>query len=282
MPMRILVTGSEGLIGSEVAAALERAGHGARRMDIRVPEGAEGRASILDAGALDRLAAGCDGIIHLAAISRVVHGELDPDLCNRTNIDGTARVIEAAGRSGAWLLFSSSREVYGEPLTLPVDESHPLMSINTYGATKVAGEALCRAFSRETGIETRILRIANAFGPRDIGRVIPSWIEQARAGNDLTVYGGDQILDFIWVADWTTDRLVKYDLNGRYILDIGGHGAQPGQFDGVHQISVDQERNLYVTEVANDRSQKFRPKADADPAKIIGPPVGGWAGGAKK
>jgi hypothetical protein len=80
--------------------------------------------------------------------------------------------------------------------------------------------------------------------------------------------------DFIWVADWTTDRLVKYDLNGRYILDIGGHGPQPGQFDGVHQISVDSDRNLYVTEVANDRSQKFRPKKDADPAKILGPMVG--------
>ena len=82
--------------------------------------------------------------------------------------------------------------------------------------------------------------------------------------------------DYIWVSDWTTDRLIKYDLNGRYILDIGGHGPQPGQFDGVHQISVDQERNLYVTEVQNDRSQKFRPKPDADPAKIVGPPVGGW------
>ena len=82
--------------------------------------------------------------------------------------------------------------------------------------------------------------------------------------------------DYVWVSDWTTDRLIKYDLNGRYILDIGGHGPQPGQFDGVHQISVDQERNLYVTEVQNDRSQKFRPKPDADPAKIVGPPVGGW------
>jgi hypothetical protein len=88
--------------------------------------------------------------------------------------------------------------------------------------------------------------------------------------------------DFIWIADWTTDRLVKYDLSGRYILDIGGHGAQPGQFDGVHQISVDQERNLYVTEVANDRSQKFRPKANADPAKLVSPPVGGWPGSPKK
>jgi hypothetical protein len=80
--------------------------------------------------------------------------------------------------------------------------------------------------------------------------------------------------DYVWVADWTTDRLVKYDLNGRYILDIGGHGPQPGQFDGVHQISVDQELNLYVTEVANDRSQMFRPRPDADPERIIQRMVG--------
>ncbi|HEY5623771.1 MAG TPA: hypothetical protein VIV14_08410 [Gammaproteobacteria bacterium] len=80
--------------------------------------------------------------------------------------------------------------------------------------------------------------------------------------------------DYVWVADWTTDRLVKYDLDGRYILDIGEHGALPGQFDGVHQIDVDQEGNLYVTEVANDRSQMFRPLADADPAKLIQPMVG--------
>jgi hypothetical protein len=80
--------------------------------------------------------------------------------------------------------------------------------------------------------------------------------------------------DFVWVADWTTDRLVKYDLNGRYILDIGGHGALPGQFDGVHQIEVDEEGNLYVGEISNDRSQMFRPKPDADPAKLIGRMVG--------
>ena len=50
--------------------------------------------------------------------------------------------------------------------------------------------------------------------------------------------------DYIWVADWTTDRLIKYDLDGRYILDMGEHGPLPGQFDGVHQIHVDQEGNL--------------------------------------
>jgi len=82
--------------------------------------------------------------------------------------------------------------------------------------------------------------------------------------------------DYVWVADWETDRLVKYDLNGHYMLDIGEPGPLPGQFDGVHQIHVDQERNLYVTEVSNDRSQKFRPKPDADPNKLVGPPVAGW------
>ena len=83
--------------------------------------------------------------------------------------------------------------------------------------------------------------------------------------------------DFVWVADWNSGRLVKYDLDGRYMLDIGEPGALPGQFDGVHQIEVDQEGNLYVTEVANDRSQKFRPKPNADPARLIRPMVGRMA-----
>ena len=82
--------------------------------------------------------------------------------------------------------------------------------------------------------------------------------------------------DYVWVADWETDRMVKYDLAGHYMMDIGEPGPLPGQFDGVHQIHVDQDGNLYVTEVANDRSQKFRPKADADHAKLVGTPVGGW------
>ena len=82
--------------------------------------------------------------------------------------------------------------------------------------------------------------------------------------------------DFVWVADWTTNRLIKYDLEGNYILDIGEPGPMPGQLDGVHQIHVDQEGNLYLSEIDNNRTQKFRPKPDADPARLIGPMVGGW------
>jgi hypothetical protein len=80
--------------------------------------------------------------------------------------------------------------------------------------------------------------------------------------------------DYIWIADEYTNRLIKYDLDGRYQLNIGGPGAFPGGFDGVHQIAVDQEGNMYVTEVANDRSQKFVPVKEADPATRIAPMVG--------
>jgi sugar lactone lactonase YvrE len=85
--------------------------------------------------------------------------------------------------------------------------------------------------------------------------------------------------DYVWVADTTTQRIIKYDLDGRYIYDMGGPGVLPGQFDGVHQLHVDAEGNLYLTEVWNGRSQKLRPKADADPAFLVGPRVGDWKEG---
>jgi len=141
-------------------------------------------------------------VYHLAAQSTVMGAARDLDYTFGTNVTGTFNVLKAAASGGVErVVFTSSREVYGEPLTLPVDESHPLMSINLYGSSKVAGEALCRAFARERGLRTVVLRVANAFGPRDFGRVIPHWIEQAREGSDLVVYGGEQIIDFVWVGD---------------------------------------------------------------------------------
>ena len=80
--------------------------------------------------------------------------------------------------------------------------------------------------------------------------------------------------DYVWVADWNTDTLIKFDLEGRYQLSMGGPGPEPGRFDGVHQIHVDEEGNLYVTEVSNDRSQMFRPRPGADPETLIHRRVG--------
>jgi len=75
---------------------------------------------------------------------------------------------------------------------------------------------------------------------------------------------------YIWVGDGGTNRILKYDLNGNYLYGWGGRGGQPGTFNGPHQLSTDQDGNLYVAEVFNGRVQKFRPKPNADRAKLVG------------
>lgn len=75
---------------------------------------------------------------------------------------------------------------------------------------------------------------------------------------------------YLWVGDGGTHRILKYDLEGRYLYGWGGPGRQPGQFQGPHQLTTDQEGNLYVAEVFNGRLQKFRPKPNADPARLVG------------
>jgi DNA-binding beta-propeller fold protein YncE len=74
---------------------------------------------------------------------------------------------------------------------------------------------------------------------------------------------------FIWAGDGGTNRIIKWDLNGNYVYGWGGTGSGPGQFDGPHQLTVDNEGNLYVAEVFNGRVQKFTPKPGADPAKLV-------------
>src|SRR3982074_3800709 len=95
------------------------------------------------------------------------------------------------------VLFASSFRGYGDPISLPLDENSPLLAINSFGASKVAGEVYCRAFRREFGLQTVILRLANVYGPRDVGRVIPLWLRQARSGHGLQVYGGKQVLALV-------------------------------------------------------------------------------------
>jgi NHL repeat-containing protein len=74
----------------------------------------------------------------------------------------------------------------------------------------------------------------------------------------------------LWVGDGGTNRILKYDLDGNYLYGWGGRGGQPGTFNGPHQITTDQDGNLYVAEVFNGRVQKFRPKPNADPEKLVG------------
>ena len=78
---------------------------------------------------------------------------------------------------------------------------------------------------------------------------------------------------FLWAADRGTNQMVKYDLDGRFLYSWGTWGNFPGGMWGVHGISVDQEGNFYVAEVDNGGFQKYRPRGNANPDYLVGPPV---------
>jgi nucleoside-diphosphate-sugar epimerase len=158
-------------------------------------------ADIRDYAAVLEAATGVEVVYHLAAQSNVIGAIVDIDYSFTTNVTGTYNVLKAAASANVRrLVFSSSREVYGEPQSIPVPESAPLTAKNPYGASKIAGEAYCQTWQVTTGLECQILRFANVYGPRDRDRVIPIWLERARRGEPLELYGGEQVIDFVWVG----------------------------------------------------------------------------------
>lgn len=144
---------------------------------------------------------GAEVVFHLAAQSNVMGAVGDPRYSFETNVAGTYNVLEAAHRARVRrVVLASSREAYGEARVVPVTEEHPLHAKNTYGASKVAAETYCRTFTNVFGLETVILRFANVYGPRDFDRVIPLWLDRASRSEPLDLYGGGQVIDFVWVG----------------------------------------------------------------------------------
>lgn len=218
---RILVTGGAGFIGGHLVERLARRHKGGavtvidnlRRGDPENLRSCSGdivfcRSDIRDRAALDPVMRGCEVVFHLAAQSSVMGACEDTEYSCSTNVLGTLHVLEAAKQAGVKrVVFTSSREVYGEPDRIPVPETAPLSPKNAYGASKVAGEMYCRVFG-QNGLEVVVLRLANVYGPRDIGRVIPLFVDRALRGLPLLLYGGSQILDFVWI-DAVVDALIQ-------------------------------------------------------------------------
>ena len=108
---------------------------------------------------------GVDGVLHLAAVSRVIDAELDKAECTRVNVHGTSRVLEEASVAGCkWFIFGSSREVYGEPISFPVKEEDGVTPINHYGNAKVEGERMVREHCVKHGMAHSNLRFSNVYG----------------------------------------------------------------------------------------------------------------------
>jgi nucleoside-diphosphate-sugar epimerase len=207
----VLITGGAGYIGSRLArrlvtgetasvTVLDNLRRGTLdaltpvRDWVRFVEG-----DVRDTSLLDRLAKGTDIIFHLAAESAVMAADADPEYCFETNVAGTFRVLQAArNNSVRRVVFTSSREVYGDPADIPVPETAPLRPKNAYGSSKAAAEMCCAPFPAN-GLDVAIVRLSNVYGPGDKGRVIPRFIESALRGLPLTLFGSSQVMDFVWI-----------------------------------------------------------------------------------
>jgi nucleoside-diphosphate-sugar epimerase len=202
--MKILVTGASGLIGSQLTKTLERFGHIVRGIDIRNINSDISYADIRLLENMTKAVNNCDGVIHLAGISRIAWGESDPDLCNQLNIEGTNNLLLACALSPRkpWFIYASSREVYGLQDAFPVRETCVPRPKNHYAISKLAAEALVEnAFA--IGLKTGILRFSNVYGGMidHFDRVIPAICLNAINNQSIKINGKDCIYDFTHVED---------------------------------------------------------------------------------
>ncbi|MCX7798725.1 MAG: SDR family oxidoreductase [Fimbriimonadales bacterium] len=226
MPAAYLVTGGAGFIGSHIVDALLARGDRVRVLDDlssgsleNLPSGADfEQGCVTDYGLVARLTEGCRGVFHLAAIASVPRSVEDPLSVDRVNTQGTLCVLEAARRSGARVVFSSSAAVYGDSPELPKTEAMPAEPISPYGVQKLAGERYLYAFHRLHGLEGVALRYFNVFGPRQNPRsmysgVITILCRRALRGEPLTVFGdGTQTRDFVYVRDVVAANLAAMEV----------------------------------------------------------------------
>ena len=203
---KILITGHCGLVGRHLKPLLTEQGYKVVGIDI-----ADSTGDITHSADLHRALQGCHGVVHLAAVSRVMWGQRDPNLCWQTNAVASEKLLKAAAKSPLkpWVIVASSREVYGEAKKLPVTECTELAPVNIYGRAKLAMEQAAM-LARDAGINTAIVRLANVYGCTldHVDRVIPAFCRNAVEGQPLRVDGFEHLFDFTHISD-TVAGLMK-------------------------------------------------------------------------
>lgn len=207
---RVLVTGGSGFIGGAIAEALQTDN------DVRVldtdpdptpPDGVsviEG--DVRDRQVVDAAVEDVDVVFHQAAVVSVAQSIADPMESHAVNATGTLQVLEAARRHGSRVVGASSAAIYGDPERIPIAESAPLAPTSPYGLNKLALDHYLRLYHDLYDLDTVALRYFNVYGPGQTGGdyagVMEAFLEQAQAGDPLTVHGdGEQTRDFVHIDD---------------------------------------------------------------------------------
>ncbi len=216
--MRILVTGGAGFIGSHLVEYLLAQGHEVLALDNYFTGSKENllhlrdnpRLEIIRHDVVNPIMVEVEQIYNLACPASPVHYQYNPVKTIKTNVMGTLHMLGLAKRVKARILQASTSEVYGDPTVHPQTEDYwgnvNCIGIRScYDEGKRAAETLMMDYHRQNGVEVRIARIFNTYGPRmaiNDGRVISNFIVQALTGQDITVYGqGQQTRSFCYIDD---------------------------------------------------------------------------------
>jgi UDP-glucuronate decarboxylase len=216
--MRILVTGGAGFLGSHLCERLLNEGHEVLCLDNFFTGRRVNILHLLDNHQFELvrhdivqpILLEVDRIYHLACPASPVHYQHNPVKTIKTNVIGTHNMLGLAKRVKARFLLASTSEVYGDPAEHPQRESYwgnvnPVGIRSCYDEGKRVSETFTMDYHRQNGVDVRIVRIFNTYGPRMLandGRVVSNFIVQALKGEDITVYGvGTQTRSFCYVDD---------------------------------------------------------------------------------
>jgi UDP-glucuronate decarboxylase len=215
---RVLVTGGAGFLGSHLSERLLEDGHEVVVLDSFLTGSRRNLWHLLEQPGLEVVrhdvaepySVEVDFIFNLACPASPVWYQRDPVQTMRTNVLGTLNALELARRLRVPMVQASTSEVYGDPEVSPQSEKYwgrvnPIGPRSCYDEGKRAAETLCMDFAEQYGVDTRIVRIFNTYGPKmalSDGRVVSNFIVQALSGQPITIYGdGSQTRSFCFVDD---------------------------------------------------------------------------------
>ncbi len=274
--MRVVITGGAGFIGSHLADRFLSEGHEVIVLDNLVTGNTDNIAHLAgkpgfkfihhDVTNYIYIEGRVDAVLHFASPASPVDYLKYPIKTMKVGSLGTHKALGLAKAKGARFLLASTSEVYGDPLIHPQPETYwgnvnPIGPRSVYDEAKRFAEALTMAYHRKHGLETRIVRIFNTYGPRmrlNDGRVIPNFVPQALQGQPLTVYGdGSQTRSFCYVSD-----LVE----GIYRL-FDSDEVEPVNLGNPNEISILEFARLVNEMTGNDAGIVFKPLPKDDPKR---------------
>jgi len=279
---RVVVIGGAGFIGSHVVEELLASGAGEVVVYDNLTRGKVSNLStalrdprctlfpdggdIREVDVLDRALQGADAVVHLAAMW-LLHCKDYPRTAFEVNVAGTFNVLEACVKNGVKrLVYSSSASVYGDAVEVPMTEDHPFNNRNFYGATKIAGEAMARAFHDRYGLDYVGLRYMNVYGPHQdqttaYTGVAPIMLNKIEAGEVPVINGdGTQAYDFVTARDAARCNVCALTSSATDDFYNVGTGVQ---------TSIDQLCRLILELTGSNVQVQYRPYSAEDARRLV-------------